>query len=68
MQAVPSQKLKVKKSDIFTFFQEESWPIARIGFTHNESVLLVIFEEVSTEFLNFYEFPGKKNEGIFSHF
>ncbi|WP_159432821.1 hypothetical protein [Holdemania sp. Marseille-P2844] len=24
MQAVPSQKLKVKKSDIFTFFQEES--------------------------------------------
>ena len=27
-----------------------------------------VLEEVSTEFLNFYEFPRKKNEGIFSHF
>lgn len=78
MQAVSLEKLKINKQNNFTYLdlfprrkpKRETWQKRHFvcPITQKSSAFLVIFEEVSTEFLNFYEFLRKKNQGIFSHF
>ena len=78
MQAVSLKKMKINKQNNFTYLdlcprgksKRETWQKRHFVFpiTQKSSDFLVIFEEVSTEFLNFYEFLRKKNQGIFSHF